>query len=135
MDVESQSRTTFTMDEVAKLLKNKRVMLNTLKLNGFYLPKDSFMNMQFLKKFLVGKKRLLKIGNQTIFPDVPVIDELKAGPVWAQLKQDPEICLYFPDCVIKDSARTPPRRYMFHIFANVRREEFGKMLTDVSRLR
>ena len=65
-------------------------------LKSFLLPPPKIATLPFLKNVLAGRKKLLKIDSNTIFPHIPKIPELKTYNVWQQIKNLPDVQLYFP---------------------------------------
>ena len=71
--------------------------------------------MIFLKKVLSGKKKLLKLDETTIIPDVPKLQELKVQAIWPQIKNSDDIKVYFPDYfILKENLH--PRKFMWTVF-------------------
>ena len=68
----------------------------------------------FLKQFLRGEKKLLKYDELRGTDKIPRFPELSVQSIWNEVKDKPDINVYFPDnCVSK--CKLPDRTYMFRV--------------------
>ena len=85
----------------------------------YYLPPPRQCPVEFLRDVLGGKKKLLKTA-QLKSIKVPPLEDLSVEKVYAQVKADPELRMYFPDYGPKT---LPDRQYLFDVVATLRHED------------
>ena len=72
--------------------------------------------LTFMREVLRGEKKLLLASATTGIPDIPRIREINAAVIWADIKGDDIIRIYFPEIFVTTN-RTPNRDYMFKVFS------------------
>ena len=96
----------------------------------YLVPPAASVNRDFLRAVLIGKKKLLKIGDCN-FVNVPKYDELSVRNIFPRFKEDPEVMVYFQDTYPKD--RWPDREYFFTILNSVRRDYVRDLIVHANK--
>lgn len=71
--------------------------------------------LTFLKDVIRGTKRLLKLTETAVIPQIPRLAEIDIKLLWYTIRKDKKMAEFFPEIYVRGKS-APNREYFFTVF-------------------
>lgn len=117
---------------LSEVFRTKEELYNLLDKQGeYFLPPINSLKFEFLRKFLVGEKKLYKKNEIRHLEKIPRFEEFKTEKIWNIYKNDPLVLPYIP----LNGKQLPDRRYLLSIINTIHNGSVHKMIGKALELR
>ena len=118
---------------LSEVFRTKEELYKLLDIQGeYFLPPLNGLTFLFLRKFLVGEKKLFKKKEIRFLEKIPRFEEFKTENIWNIYKNDPLILAYIPNL---SGNQLPDKRYLLTVVNTIYNGSVHKMIEKALQLR